>query len=399
MVSFVGNGHGCGTGQPREDSIRTLERYLHTTDSVVLRKSLVVMLGETGRLQDVHKHLKLLEADSSNGPLVAAVRWAYLDGDRPDLSADDRECLSEIPVEWARDKLFAAQARKLGQETRVAEINAKIIARGRMIHVRAASVTTIMLGITLAGMIVFGAWFFSGRSDITLGDSLVIGQWDFATGCGVLVRTAMYSLIVTLPLAMIPDYVWGLALAYLISTGVLLWLVQKHLLRPVGLPFFQSFGLNLLRGCGKRVVWVSLGVMGLEWFGSLLLSAVFAHMGVRLEWVEMVPEEFLHKTWAVVATWSFTAVLVAPFIEEVTCRGILFLTLRTRLAFGWAAAVTALIFSILHLYSLSGFLQLLWVSLIWTLAFTRTRSLLPCIISHAVGNLFFTILVILAYRI
>jgi membrane protease YdiL (CAAX protease family) len=87
-----------------------------------------------------------------------------------------------------------------------------------------------------------------------------------------------------------------------------------------------------------------------------------------------------------VAIDTFDAVVWAPVVEEITFRGLLFATLRTRMGLLPAAALSAAVFALPHDYGVGGSLSVFWSGLIWAVAYERTKSLLPGILAHAANN-------------
>ena len=88
-------------------------------------------------------------------------------------------------------------------------------------------------------------------------------------------------------------------------------------------------------------------------------------------------------------------VLVGPLVEEVLFRGALLSALRTRLGDGWAIALSALIFGLVHLPDLAWLwyavpnLVLVGVFCAWLRV--RSRSIWPAFVVHAVNNSLATI--------
>jgi len=83
--------------------------------------------------------------------------------------------------------------------------------------------------------------------------------------------------------------------------------------------------------------------------------------------------------------FSFSAVVVAPWVEEVAMRGLLYTSLAARFGFWRAAFGSALVWSSLHLapgvlviFTLEG-VVLAWLR-------RRTGSVLPCIAVHGIQN-------------
>ncbi len=80
------------------------------------------------------------------------------------------------------------------------------------------------------------------------------------------------------------------------------------------------------------------------------------------------------------------AVLVAPFIEELFFRGVLFTGLRARLGVGLAAAASAAVFALGHAYQFAGY-QVFAVGIVLALAMQRTGTLWTPVLIHAGWNL------------
>jgi len=78
----------------------------------------------------------------------------------------------------------------------------------------------------------------------------------------------------------------------------------------------------------------------------------------------------------------------AGVFEEVTCRGVLYLSLRRRFGVLFSAALSAAVFGGLHFYSAFGFVCVSVFGFVQALAVERTRSLLPAILAHAATNFF-----------
>lgn len=89
-----------------------------------------------------------------------------------------------------------------------------------------------------------------------------------------------------------------------------------------------------------------------------------------------------------------TAVLLAPFGEELLFRGVLFQGLRERWGFWTAAFGSAVLFTLAHLGDASGALAdaiivagILPLGLVFAALMERRGSLLACVVAHAVYNL------------
>ena len=80
------------------------------------------------------------------------------------------------------------------------------------------------------------------------------------------------------------------------------------------------------------------------------------------------------------------SVVFAPVFEELIFRGLLYGTLRTRLAWPPAALASALVFALAHGYGAAGFLSVFLSGVLWAWVYERTGSLLPAILAHVINN-------------
>lgn len=80
------------------------------------------------------------------------------------------------------------------------------------------------------------------------------------------------------------------------------------------------------------------------------------------------------------------AAAIAPVFEELAFRGFLFTALRNRMGGILAAIVSTLVFALLHFYSWQGLLSVAIFGLVMCWVYSKTQSLWPCILFHALGN-------------
>lgn len=86
--------------------------------------------------------------------------------------------------------------------------------------------------------------------------------------------------------------------------------------------------------------------------------------------------------------WTFAQVAVlAPIIEEFVFRGVLFKVLWQRTGHVWLSAfVSGYLFAVIHPQFLGGIFPITVLGTVLALVYAHTRSLLPCILIHAVHN-------------
>lgn len=81
-----------------------------------------------------------------------------------------------------------------------------------------------------------------------------------------------------------------------------------------------------------------------------------------------------------------SGVLFAPIFEEIVFRGFLFNGLRNKLGPHFAAIISAVIFSSVHFYGLDDLISVAFFGLVMAYLYHFTRSLVPCILCHALYN-------------
>lgn len=125
------------------------------------------------------------------------------------------------------------------------------------------------------------------------------------------------------------------------------------------------------------------------WLVPLALFAVYAitvvHDSVVNPHQQQIVTEF-PKTAAGLALFTILAVVMAPLCEETFFRGFLFKGLEQSWGFGWAAVVSASVFSLAHL-QLDIFVPLFALGFALAFLYRRTGSLWSSIALHAVFNL------------
>ncbi|MGQ9900897.1 MAG: lysostaphin resistance A-like protein [Fimbriimonadales bacterium] len=92
--------------------------------------------------------------------------------------------------------------------------------------------------------------------------------------------------------------------------------------------------------------------------------------------------------------WLFLqAAVLAPIIEEIVFRGVLFKVLWQRTGRVWLSAfVSGYLFAVIHPQFLGGILPITVLGTILALVYAHTRSLLPCMVIHALNNGLITLL-------
>ena len=147
-------------------------------------------------------------------------------------------------------------------------------------------------------------------------------------------------------------------------------------------------------------VWRQIGValMGyaayVPFLAGLLCLTVLIAPALPSEQTNPISERVLENQGAWEWLWTFVqAAVLAPIIEEFVFRGVLFQVFWQRTGQVWLSAfASGYLFAVIHPQFLGGILPITVLGAILALVYAHTRSLLPCILIHALNNGLITLL-------
>jgi len=164
----------------------------------------------------------------------------------------------------------------------------------------------------------------------------------------------------------------------IVLAGVFAWLSGRGRLSWRLLGSVRPAARHVAQGLGAGVVGLALTS------GVLLVAGLFVEL-------EPVDQQLLTEALgggAALGMAAVAAVVMAPLLEEVVFRGILFQALGRRLGVLPGALLSGVLFAVVHL-EVSGPAYQLALALLGTwfaLAFNRTRSLVVPVVAHATFN-------------
>ncbi len=122
--------------------------------------------------------------------------------------------------------------------------------------------------------------------------------------------------------------------------------------------------------------------------GALLLLTLLLAPALPAEQTNPLGERAAGSRTTLQWLWIFTqAAVLAPIIEEFVFRGVLFKVLWQRTGRVWLSAfVSGYLFAVIHPQFLGGIFPITVLGAILALVYAHTRSLLPCILIHALHN-------------
>jgi membrane protease YdiL (CAAX protease family) len=321
---------------------------------------------------------------------AAAIAVAYLEAPRPDpdvLSAT----LDALGPGWFADALALRLAARLDEPAVAGAARRAIEARASPLLARLRALAVLDLLVVGLGLVAAVPLLRRRAPPRAVSEARLPPPWTLGAGLAVLVRGgALGALLLLVLLVGAPWLTADPALMGALDQPAMclpvLLLARRVLLAPAGLGVREAFGLRLRPGGGGAAARATLALLAAGILLDLALSLLGERLGFTVHWAEWFDPDLAWGPAAAVAVTVSGSVLFAPVFEELTFRGLLYGSLRARLAWPAAAALSALIFGAAHGYGLAGFLSVLASGILWAWVYERTGSLLPAIAAHVVNN-------------
>ncbi len=362
---------------------------------------LALVLGEAGRSEPMEARLRsLAAAGEPEARLVAVIRYAYgLSDERPSPSQLEQVLpLLTEPARpehtWATDRLAQRALRRLGDEERAREAGARILERGARALAWDVGLSWGVMALVVVGLVLGASRLVLRRPLPQVASGVIHPPWTGSEGYAMVVRALAFS---QAGYYCIPDYSpASLLLGFVLGYVPMMYYLTYRVPAAHGVEPTELFGLRL-RAPVLSLVLATLVLVALQ--QALTLGIGMA--GSSLEqgrWYEGMMEDLTRGSPAEVAWFVISAVIGAPLFEELAFRGLLYTSLRLRFGPWSSAMVSAVLFTLPHVYSSVGTLTLFTWAVASALIYERTRSLLPCIIAHAAHNLLVVGVGLLVYR-
>lgn len=375
--------------EPVETAFPALPGPLHDkTDALRARRAILVAeAGEWERVGEILAGMSDLERSEA---FVFAMAAAY-PGQWPATNRADRVWgLSALGAEtnesWAYDHLHmriaghSDPALASGYEARILERGRRTLNRGRIIE-------GVFAAVLVTGVIVLVRRRTSFRNGYELADGLTVAPWPLRYGLDVLARFIVSGAAVLFLALAVRD---GLSVFSSLLAGLpMLILANRYLFAPSGLRLPAALGLRLDGISWRTLFLFTVALIAVDQGGALIITGVANALGFEAVLEEGIEETVLFGRPGMVALLAVDGIVSAPLMEEIGFRGLLYMTLRSRCRPLPAAIISALLFGVAHMYSLSGLLVLVWTGFILALAFERSRSLWPCVLAHSFNNLLY----------
>ncbi len=369
------------------DHVDTPSRELLAAQAI-----LALELDDRGTAESLLWQLELRDAT-----WAAAVMAAYPDRPPHVVPPDDPGPTSGS--DWFSRRLAAGQAEASGDTEAIAELAQANEGYERLVlqvYVWGAAIS-ILFALFGFGALVW--WLRRGRPSVELADGLVENAWPPRLGVTVFAWSLVLAFWMPMGSAgndspMDALYAWSTLVGAI--PGALL--VYAYLIRPQGRNLLTAFGLRIPRERWKKLAIVSAAVFGIDLCVTFVLTFTVGTLEESDRWAELVIEPMLWAPLPLATMMAIDGVLWAPLFEEGAFRGVLYPTLRTRLAPLASGAIVAVFFTVIHGYGILGSSMILASALIWAWSYEATRSLWPAILSHFAGNLLAIGSMMLLYR-
>lgn len=359
---------------------------------------LLVVLAETGRTESLRKRLAEF-TDSPEAEMVAeAIRYAYLNESKEENLPEIMYGARMMPLGWAADRLWIRIAERHGDTISLQYQLDRHLSNGIKQRQQVLAVSLLVFIIILLG--VFVLWRYKALFTSTQWPHQPM-CWSLTEGYAIAIRAAVAGMLIMLLL-----HLWStqyfkpgvLALwSTLFASLPMLYLVRRHLKQRQVEGMGKVFGISLCDVGWRRFLIICLGFVSIDWLGSMLISWLSWTIGVSSHWSEALNERLVFGPSMTMWLGLINMVIFAAVFEELGFRGLVYGTMRSRMNPRWAICISALLFSSVHLYSLAGFLSVLWSGLVLAYMYERYRSLLPGMVVHGAGNLFSFGTVVLFY--
>jgi membrane protease YdiL (CAAX protease family) len=382
-----------GGEDPVEQARSWYDEMVDTVDSPSAELGRAILLGEAGDVDQTEEAISHWKSWGESGERMASwIGAAYLGG--PPGADAGRAMIALIrdtlKTDWFADTLAARIATRIEDAPARTEAHAAIVSRGRILQLRLRLLMALTVGLIVLGALTLVLWL-ARRPPARVADAPLPPDWSLADGYALFVRGlgVPQAIILMILFFLRRETPFEPVLMMLAELPLLWWVVVDLRARQTSMG--AAFGLTPSRQAWPWLAGVTLALVGLGLLGDAVIDGAGSLVGFTSHWTDGFPENILwDRRWLLVAD-TFDASVWAPMVEELTFRGLLYGTLRTRLGPWPSAILSAVLFTLPHGYATAGSLSVLMSGLLWAWAYERTRSLLPGLLAHSANNLMSTL--------
>ncbi len=356
------------------------------------RARLAIVLGESGRWAEAQPYL--LWSDHARLVRVGICAYGREDKFCATLSACDDTKLAALETlagPWAARRACKAAALRRGDAAAAAKLDESPVERARRVkwsNLQLVLVALLLFAGTVAGLVLVRAQRRSPAAPPSPSPPPP-APWTKAELYAALVRCAVLPLLLGI---VVTSVLFALKLPARPVFGIALYLfawawVARLVFRRFGLSWTDA--LFARRGEPSTrtsvVALFAIAAIGLDRAGHSTIRYAAGALGLRTPWSDEFAPQAAQLSMRLIAM-LLEVVILAPLIEELVCRRVIFAAFRRRWSFVWAALASAAIFAVPHAYSTIGTSVVVWTGLVTAWAYDRTGSLWPSLMVHASGN-------------
>jgi CAAX protease family protein len=377
------------------------DEMVDTVDSPAAELGRAILLGESGEVDRTEEAISQWKSSGESGERMASwISAAYLglppgaDAGR-DMIALIRDTLED---DWFADTLVARIATRIEDMPARTEAHAGIVSRGRILQRRLRLLMALTLALIVLGTLILVRWL-ARRSSPRVADAPLPPDWSFADGYALFVRGlgVPHAIILVILFLLRRETPFEPVLMMAAELPLFWWVAVDLQARQTSMG--AAFGLIPPRQAWPRLAGVTLVLVGLGLIGDAAITGAGSLVGLNSHWADGFSENILWDPRWLFVVDTFDASVWAPVFEELTFRGLLYGTLRTRLGPWPSALASAALFTVPHGYAAAGSLSVLMSGLLWAWAYERTRSLLPGLLAHSANNLMSTLWTVSLFRL
>lgn len=361
----------------------------------------LITIAELRSMEELKSALKEFDNNPEEEVIAEAVQYAYFDNYEQLFSPEVFTGATMVPTGWAKNRLRLRINTRIGKPYFIKLFNDRLLANGKRLRQHVFNMAMSIAFVILAGlysMIRYKIFYIKPPWD----NDILDRPWPFYDGIAIAIRAATYGLLIWLGLHLLSNHFFNPSVLTLWSTFFasmpMLWLIYHHLLKPRGLNLVSAFGLSLGKVKFRNFFALTSALLALELIGLMAIGWGTWKLGLGGHWAQGIQERLVFGPTETVIFSMINIIVWTPIFEEIGFRGLLYTSFRQRLSPTMAIVISAILFSLLHLKSINGFLSIFWSGLILAYAYEKYRSLLPGILIHSVGNLLYLSTVLLFYR-
>ncbi len=287
----------------------------------------------------------------------------------------------EFQSPWLWLKTVEALAAKSGDSALAEECRAELERRQGRLLLELSVFLGLAAALAAVGFLalLWLLWIRCGREALAIGRVPPAEPWS--AGRGVLgVFAGAFAALLT---GLLPSPEW---LAYLLPSLPLAWLLAFYAicLLPFKADFLDFSGLRLKPGSKARLLLLAFAATLVATAGESALSALVGVDGSDLQNAHGIFTS--GRAWDLLCA-AIGAVIMAPFLEELLFRGVIYPAFKRAMPALPAALLASFIFSALHGYTPDGAAILLFDALLLCLLYEISGTIWCGVLAHALMNL------------